>query len=387
MSNSSKGNPIQDGIRDPAAYQIWRKLEQAPILKEENRWVETSKGDINIGQLTHHFKMNIADLPKEEQLKLLKIKTEFNRKRNKANVWKKKAFDLKKGKFDKHSPRQRNANRFNHLDGYKDKLLELFGRMFTPKEVHEIAKGEWGLPVTLQTLREFKSFYFKEIDKKVEKFKASYSDVRLGIKRSRLDELSWMYLQAKRKFREHQNQSWLREMRNILKDVKQEVEGDIVINGQLEVSQTLEVYAQKKALDGLALRQIILSRVANKVGLNSDQLIDKLAQSYYSRYSALSGEELERDLNKVNYPSKSEYDFNRIEKMAEKQRKKNEDFEEIEPEITPVSEDKKEDELSVADSIRAKARKKIDDRKEKTDSVKRSIMADIAKFKAKNHKD
>jgi hypothetical protein len=198
----------------------------------------------------------------------------------------------------------------------------LFGKYYTIDEVYEIVIGQWQIPTTRQILSDFRKTNMQQIEEKKKMFNASFSDVRLGHKRSRIEELCMMYGIFKTKLVTNniKQETTARLMKDLLKDIKDEVEGDVItINGSIDlnINATIEHHVKAEALKHISIRQIIIGRVAAKRNVSPELLISQLSKSYYSGF--IETEEIEYE--DVVYPSEKAYDFNVIETQAEERKR------------------------------------------------------------------
>ena len=113
-------------------------------------------------------------------------------------------------------------------------------------------------------------------------------------------------------------------MRGILDQARKEVEGEelkLTIDGNIDVNATINVaMSSARLLHGLTVNQLIISRVAARLKLPSQYLIDRLAHSYYAKYN---GYRTNDDLKtKPIYPTSVQYDI-----LSEEMVRKNEKWE------------------------------------------------------------
>ena len=169
-------------------------------------------------------------------------------------------------------------------------------------------------------------FYKKYIDVIVglkEEYRNDIQGVRLTHKRSRLEELSWIYQILKEKYFQTESIQITKELRATLKDIKQEVEGDLVINGKigLEIEISLKEKIEQEFFKEFNVTFLVLTRLAAKKGLNPSILLGRLAQSYYSKFSGFRRVDNDRNMDEIFYPSTEVYDFDEIKKIHEMNKK------------------------------------------------------------------
>lgn len=290
-------------VVDPVSYKTWKKLSQNPLIVKHSLHTCSDGIVIDLKRLNHHVKRDIAHLSKDEQTKILTKKSKITSLINKSNQLKRKAYGHAVGR------------RKTRLDVFEDKkleLIELFGRMFSVDEVYEIVLKDWGLSCSIDSLTKFRKKNLEEISILIEEHKRSYSNVRLGIKRSRLDELTWLYHKHKQRYEETRNASDARMLRDVLEQIRKEVEGDsltIDANVTVNMEQTINAHIQQELFRTIQLKEIILGRVAARAPeLSAVELIASLRRSYYARYSSFATVSPQRIID-TPYPSELSFDF------------------------------------------------------------------------------
>lgn len=300
---------IPKGVVDVEAYEETLKLSKHPILK--NSYYTTSEGvSLNIAMMVHVLRKKIEHLPQKEIDKIEKLKALYFKINNNLTIQKRKAFGKKQ-----------NQDKGNDslLEPRKEELLEYFGRMFTVEEVLKIVNMDWGIPMGKHSLYDFKLKYAEEIKKRVDNYQVSYHNIRLGIKKSRLEELATLYNGAKQVYEDNKKREDLRILIVLLEQLRKEAEGDrLTIDGKVDIKyeQNIQVHLMKEVFATTNLKEIILGRVAAKMGINPVKLIYALQNSYYKQYSNVLGDFDETEANgDLPYPSQLNYDFERIGKL------------------------------------------------------------------------
>lgn len=314
LSNNQEDNylsttPVE--IIDKEAYNTSIILEKLYVLNE-GRIFETSDDNIviDLGATYEYISNRIRGLPEEEQL-LIKAKARIvNIHRSKIGTYRSKAYALRLGSK---SPDE------SILSPRKLELIEMFGRYFTAKDVHEYVNNELNIYVSLKTVEKFRIKYIKEIKEKREEHQNSFNEMRLAHKKSRLEEYSWLYEMSKRKSETNDAIKERDFLRLLLADIRKECEGDVItVNGniQMTIEATLNIHIQQELLKKLTLSEIILSRIAVKHGLNPLILLSKLQTSYYSKFS---GYNISQDFDISNqepiYPSAHVYDLDKLQRL------------------------------------------------------------------------
>jgi len=302
-----------DGVIDKKAYIKYIKLDRHPILNEAMIFKASDGEDINLAWFPHFLKKKIEHLPDNEQEDILIMKDTYSSINNNATVQKRLAFGLKQG---------RGATKDGTpslLDLRGTEIIDYFGRMFTTAEVLKVINKDWGIKFnSIKKLQEFRKQHSKEIEAAIERYKASYSDIRLGVKRSRLEEYTYLYGQQKTKYEDSKSNDSYRLLLQTLESIRKESEGDrLTIEGKIDVTyeSNLQQHLRNEIFRTMNLKEVILGRVAARMGVSPVKLIYSLNSSYYKRFSNVLGDfdpvEAEGD---AIYPSQMNYDFERIGK-------------------------------------------------------------------------
>lgn len=299
---------LEEQAIDKEAYRLWSGMIKLPQLK--NTHYTCTDGRIaKLGAPMPTLQKMIAGLGQDEVSLVLKKKALHDQLLMKANNLKRKAFGLNRVKAGE-------PKKVTHLfDARRLEIIELFGRMFSVQEVHQVCLEEWKIPVGIQQVAEFRSAHSAMIEEKIKNHQASFSDIRLGHKRSRLEEYCWIYNESKTKYQKIANREDLKVMVTVLDKIKDETEGSQVnvnVSGEVNVQLTVDQHAQKEIMAGLGLRQIIIGRVASKMGAEPAILVNRLTTSYYSKFAVMDQEVEEIPYEEVKYPTKEPYDFDRI---------------------------------------------------------------------------
>lgn len=270
---------IPDFIQNPDMYREWFLLDKFIETHPDRIQVIPDKnGDpihLDMAMSPGALRKKIQSRPQAEQDRLMKISSNFRsliaRKSNATRKWN---LTIQKG---------------NVLDVKKTELLEMFGRLYTVGEVHREIWERWGIKVNIATVTKFYHDNLGNIDKLRSKYEASYSDLALTKKKSRLDKLSSMFYVLWRKFKEEEKVQQSTELRSILKDIKQEVEGELVridFNGKLDVDMTININQKIGDITPkIPIAALVVALVAAKAGLSPLKMMSKLASSYYSSLS------------------------------------------------------------------------------------------------------
>jgi len=347
---------IPEGVVDKKAFLAYTKLAQSSVLTDK-RTYETSDGILlNIASFPHILKKKIEHLPVKEQNKVMTLKDLFSRVNNKASALKRRAFGSHLGRVTKHG---------GILGARHAELIEYFGRMFTLDEMLKHVNTEWGIPVQRQALEKFRKENAGAIERKVEVFKSSYSDIRLGVKRSRLEELVWLYGSQKDKYKNTMSREDYKLLLTTLESIRKEAEGDrLTIDGKVDVNYeaNIQIHLREEVFKTLNLKEIILGRVAARMNINPVKLIYSLNQSFYAKYSNVLGDFDESESGDKAFPSQMNYNFENINKYHHQRDMEAEDAVEV------------EEKQNKNDGVGAEVKKEsiIEKLKRKSEAVKRS---------------
>lgn len=202
------------------------------------------------------------------------------------------------------------------FDPYRQEMIELFGRMFSSKEVHEWCLTKLKLKVKLQSVQDFRRQNQIEVNKLIEEHQRTYSDIRLGHKRSRLEELVWLYHDRKRIYETFKKGEDYRLLLTTIAQIKSEAEGDVIrIDGtvNLNINETVEHHIQQNLMKTISIKEIILGRIAAKTNISPMRLVSSINSGYYRKIID-NTEDIEHE-EIPKYPSTSNYDFDIIKRV------------------------------------------------------------------------
>lgn len=200
------------------------------------------------------------------------------------------------------------------FDEYSTQILEMLGKGWTAQEVHaELSKKCIEIPY--RTILDFHAKNREKVTALRNEFNESIQDVSLSSKRSRLERLNFLYHEINQDFEKTTTpllrSNLSRELRGIIEQAKKEVEGEnlkLTVEGNIDVNATLVAAVESgRMLYGLTIMQMVISRVAARLKLPSQYLIDRLAHSYYAKFN---GYRTNEDLRtKPIYPTSIQYDI------------------------------------------------------------------------------
>lgn len=303
-------NPAE--IVNQEAYDKYIKISKQSILNDGKFIVTSANKKISLGTLDHNLKNLIEHLPEQEQSAIMAKRRLYNKLLCERNTQLRLAYGTVVKDDATHTKSGYNKQPAT-LDQRSAEIIELFGRMFTTQEVHEICINEWKIPVSIKTVGDFRITHQKEIERRVEDHKRTYSDIRLGHKRSRLEELSYLFLTRKRIYEATKKSDDHRLLLMTLEQVRKEAEGDSIrIDGTMNfnIEQTIQEHIQKELFVHFPLKEIIMARVAARAGKSVGQLLNEFDKSYYNKFLH-NTQDIEHE-EVPAFPSTLPYDFDRI---------------------------------------------------------------------------
>lgn len=351
-------------ITNQEAYDEYIRLSNNPILNQD-RFITVSDGrTLSLGY--PRLKTAIASLPEDEQRKLIVRKKIYDKIHMKRNICYTQAYGthvrhdgVAKAKKGIQSPMLQR----------KEEIIELFGRMFSIKEVHEVCLKEWDLKVTTGALVVFRDSNKQVILQKIEEYKRTYDNVRLGHKRPRLEELSWMFEKRKRLYASTGKVEDHRLMLQTLEQIRKEVEGDTLrIDGNMNVNleMTIQNQVENDLMKYANIKEIIISRVSSRLGLDPVKMLTSIKNSFYAKRLAMVEDIKPED---VEYPSTQTYDFNRIEAIN----RQIEDRKETEQQTYLESQVISPEQMTVAERIKLALQSRLQKKKEDVNKIKNSV--------------
>lgn len=305
-SLNQKYDRIPEDVIDEVSYIEYLKLLADPILNEQRYHIASDGTSVDTIMGFSNIRKVIEHLEADEKAEIEKLCGLRRSVIAKSNAFKRKAFGAA------HPKKVQTID--NHiLSGKKAELLELFGRFYSNAEVHKICIDEYGIPVNLMALSSFKEMYAEDIKARQEDFKRDYSDLRLGHKRSRLDELHYLYIDRKQKYVKTSSRDDYKLLLVTIEQIRKEVEGDkLTITGDLNVNieHTINLHIQKEIMKDLTIMDIVIGKIAARSNVNPRFFIAKLHNSYYRQFSGL-GDTLDLQAT-PQYPSDQAYDMDKI---------------------------------------------------------------------------
>lgn len=260
------------------------------------------------GLLGHQVKQFGAS--KEDFDAIMKIKDEIYQLQKKKAVyyrnWSKEAYSGKVG--------DRTVLNIKYAE-----ILEMFGSYQTTNEVYK-AIHEWGFVINQERLKQF------QIDNKdkIKALKLEYlskkNDFKFATDTGRLEVLSKLANENMDKYDKTKHLSYSREVRALLEQIRKEVKGEeirLTFDGRIDINATITANkTMNEVFSKLPINLMVIGLTAAKAGINPGVMMNRLANSYYSKWNGFAKLE---DKESIDLPGKyiKNYDWNAIKKMHE----------------------------------------------------------------------
>lgn len=352
-----KFDPIPEDVINHEPYFQAYELSKHPLLQPENTILETSDPEVvvNLAAGAYILGKVIAHLPEEEQKEIIKKSQERRKVFGKVTALRNKAYGKKvnPGEFTE-----------SVFDKHRAQILELFGRFHSNPEVQDIMFKAHGLSVSCETLASLRMTSADAINELKEKFKRDYSDVRLGYKRSRLDELTYLYNHRKNIYQSTKTASDYTLLLKTIEQIRKEVEGDVLnVSGNIihDIELTINNQIEKSMIEEALLFEIIVARIAAKQNKNPLFFLTKMRQSIYKKFNGTQSIDFNE---KPIWPSTQMLGLDTIEEKAVVKIKEDNVLQIMPSEISNNS----------ADKIKSMLLERIKERKKEVDDASLSII-------------
>lgn len=257
----------------------------------------------------------------------------------------------------------------DELSDMSSELIELFGRDYSVAEVHKLLKDR-NINIAYPVLLRFAKRNDDKIKELRNKWREDINDVSISIKRSRLEKLNLLLNDLLQHYDDAtplNKLNFSKEIRGILEQARKEIEGEelkLTVTGRIDIEATISSYLnESQILRDLTIHQIVISRVAARLGIPSMAIIERLANSFYSKFN---GFRTNNDLStKILYPSSVNYDILELE-----EKNKQLDVVKFESVVTEIKNKSTRERVDVA---RTKINKKLEELLERTDKIKDNI--------------
>jgi hypothetical protein len=350
--NASQIEEIKQGIRD---YEVENEIEDdiyqfcevdlmLPYINllpsfiryitlyyhiEKNHLYEYKGSVYNLKSTVYVFRRNFKNLPKADRDHLESKMQEFRK-----GVWS-DYMSNKRGAFldSRFKPKENKENK-KVVEANLDTLMGLCARQYTNSEIMQFMKKEHNVSITYGGIQWFRHEYSDQIEKATRAFQTDSSTIRLTHKSSRLEELQDLYIKLKDMFIEKEQTKVVQQMTNILKNIKEEVEGnvkrvEIDINGNININHALSIDKQQQIMDNMHIYDLIIGRVASKAGKSPLLYISALRNSFYADVVGF-GNKNKEEAEIRSLPSDFNFDLDELEKKYNKFEEKQENIQTIE---------------------------------------------------------
>jgi len=211
------------------------------------------------------------------------------------------------------------AKRVGILDIEEERLLEWFGKFYSPKEVQQKLKKELLYDVTLPKIEQ----WFKEHETEIDRLRSNYTlknkEFRVATDSGRMETLNELLAYFDSKFKEKGKIEYSKEIRAILEQARKEIKGNelhLTVDGKIDINASLQANVNiMQTMQRIPVNSLIIGLTAAKQGLNPERIISQLATSYYKNVNGFNGE-ITGD-EEVHLPSKliKQYDWGELRRI------------------------------------------------------------------------
>jgi len=314
---------------DMKLYTEWIEAERAhPTLEELKYTSKCGNYSFTVTLFRHHMKRYIEQLPEEEVEEVEKMWRNLQDAFNASQSAKKKAFPNVKAyiaaSLSTKERRERKKQNAERILKYQKVIIELFGRRYPLKEIHRICVKNLKIIISKDLLLKIEQENLELISNLHARYKdGDVTDLRLSSKRGRLEEIEDLFYQIKASFEETGSKADARLLKELIESARKE-EGEKVsvkVQGELNMTIKHEISdVSQEIFKHLNLNQIIISRVASRMGVNPLQIITDMQTSAYARFNGminLQDSSTQEEYENMVYPTAMPYDFGNIEKAQE----------------------------------------------------------------------
>ena len=298
-------------VKNEEAYEKY--LEAKRLMEEhpDRNYIDSKGRLLVLTSSMGAIKKNIQDLPKKEQNVIVEKATAIARLKGQMIALKRKVNSKDGNSYE---------DPFEVLNERSSEIIELFGKWMTTEEVHKTIMLDWNMTsVGCQIVKKFALRHKETINKLRAQYDADYTDVSVASKRSRLSQLNYLLQDRRQIYETTHKVDDSKEIRAILADARKEIEGEqllININGRIEVDATITLELQNKIQGGLSLSQMIVARVAARIGKDPTFMMSRLANSVYAKFNGFQKND-NIEVEKPIYPSAMVYDWELIKNKKE----------------------------------------------------------------------
>jgi len=301
-------------VKDKNAYGEWKRLAAHRLLNEDQVFYASDGSEVNLGWFPSLLVKRIEHLPEKEQENIRNKKKEYMRVLTACGTAKSQAYGYG---FSQKKRLTEDGLHKDILSTKKHEVIELFGRMFSVPEVHRVCVEQFRIPCSLNTVNNFRIKFAEQITEKISNFKKEIGDMRLANKRGRLEELIWLYVTMKKEYEAEKTTLKHKSLVGNLEQIRKEVEGDSLrVEGDfmIKLEANLNQHLQIEIFKQININQIIVGRVASRLGASPEMVIASLMDSYYKGITGIVDDADESEYDTIEFPSVIPYDFGKIQK-------------------------------------------------------------------------
>lgn len=200
-------------------------------------------------------------------------------------------------------------------------ILDMFGSYYSTNEVYK-AINDWGFTINQERLKQFQLDNKEKIQAKKLEYLTKKNDFKLATDTGRLEVLSKLANENMDKYDKTQSIAYSREVRALLEQIRKEVKGEeirLTIDGRIDINATIAANkTMNEVFSKLPINLMVIGLTAAKAGINPATMMNKLAQSYYSKWNGFAKVD---DKNAIDLPGKyiKNYDWNMIKQVNERE--------------------------------------------------------------------
>lgn len=317
---------VPEGVLNKSAFRKLRTMKESKIFQKKATSLKTS--DINLiadlNSHTDHLKKTIRKLPESEKKEIMAKKKLLDEARGQMSVLQKKAYGINNQSLGG-----------SVLDSKEPELIELFGSYHNVPDVHKHLESVWGYKIHINSVYYWYKKHAEEIKIKKDEYRRSYKDVRLVQKKARLEELGYLYNHKKEIYEKTNDPRDFKNLLDVMTLIKGEIENDTIsvnVNGKVDVQHQIEVQIKHEITNKLSVMEIIMARVAGRMGTNPVYILNRLQNSVYAKFSGAVKPEGDIYDQEPIYPSATVYDFDRVKQESIKHVK---EAKELRAEVVP----------------------------------------------------
>lgn len=178
-------------------------------------------------------------------------------------------------------------------------LLNLFGSMYSIKDVQKTIKKREGYDLDEDDLRKFYNENKTLIESRQMKFALKSDKYRIATEAGRLEiindiltDFQLKYEESVKKEQDSKALTYSREIRNLIEQARKEVKGNelkLTVDGKIDINATLHGQENVgRIMRDIPINSIIVGLVAAKSGIRPEILVNQLATSWYKDFNGFS---------------------------------------------------------------------------------------------------